>query len=306
VRQLVGLALAGACLAACAEPSVAPNAGLAKAPGSQLRLTSTVNEDGSVMSMEGDDGYTYTLDMNAQHIRRSDGLTLLIDVEQTMQAANAFVSVIQADVVANHFGSSGSGEPRCGADTACVIEPNGIGGPLLLDATSLDGEISPPFAATPFDPSSGRGFSTMISAEYGLPTSFSSGDPCSDILQAVVPQVDAYRNKRSVGLMSVFTSVFGVGAMGQLTKSLPAGLAGAGTALYYWVADQVYARTALGVMAWYWNTYDCTNKVPRWYMGGTGGRGVLVCERDVWSISFDGGNTSKMVEVEVCWIQQVY
>lgn len=135
----------------------------------------------------------------------------------------------------------------------------------------------------------------------------SHDDPCQDVANAALGSTLEFRGQRT----SLWKDVVIAAALefgNKVAKYyLPKGSL---TAAKYAerIVDHVYASTAVGMLAWTWNSYNCANRTviagPFWQPsgsgGGGGGGGGFFCNMQHVKISFNGGQTWDWIYVEVC------
>ncbi len=282
-------------LAACSADLGGPSPTIAT---SQLKAKSVEPVRNNLYIVD-DDGTGYTLDVASQEIRMSDGRVLILDAEQTTDAIGAFSRTITTDPISYEV-SQLTYIPDCG-QVVCEYSssPGQATGVLWRRSTSSD-------------PGNRKGLDIgrRPSKPTGGPTTAqSSSDRCSEVASIAVSRAQEYANSRTSFIKSVWP--FAVEeATNALKKFMPRGTSVA----QYWadkIAQHYATSTAVGILAYTWNTYGCSDRrvtVGPVYMnsggsGGGGGGGNYVCEDQRWEISFDGGQTWAPIWVKVCYYQ---
>ena len=257
--------------------------------------------DGKVVTLVDDlDGESYTLNTDTREIRRgSDGAILELDAQQAAAAASAFYGDAIADAVLNDFSSVCSPENPCGDAMGGAL---GDGSGLVLTKESQDTRThrGSRFGASP---TGGPPVKPFKSSKNSV--ELMSGGTCSDIVNAVLQGRVEYSARRTDFLREGFRSAFFVGVGITVRGVLPVGTLPAARFIEK-VAEAQQSRIAVSLLGWMWNSYGCGSQqvtagpVIRSFGGGGRGEQYLACHTESWLISFDGGQTSKRVSVEVC------
>jgi hypothetical protein len=254
------------------------------------------------MAIHGDDGFIYQLDIPAQKLQRDDGFTIALTASQTVEAANGFLAVVETDAIDNSF--QYVSQPRC-YEGPCEVDPLSL---------PIEGKTIP--SGMSHGTKNGRKFQPLLIRKVEnlkgnqLPTNTDgvatlSFGPCEDVWNLIREHLNGQRTRRSSWLGGIFGAViqsygsnvsgpFGVpigAAAGYLTESV----------------SELYAKKiSLGVLAGYWNGYQCSSQMITTYSNTSsafgGGGASKTCSIDTFSISFDGGDSWHLVTVQVCII----
>jgi len=298
---------------ACADqiPPTAPAASTRPTPST---LASSADPSAPVVTVIDEvTGDQYVLDVAAREMRVSGN-------EQTAQVASAFYGTVASDPVAadletlQYEGGGGGCDPA--TDPDCYQDAGGVGG----ESTFLIRKLSTgptwthhgagrnlqfAFEGGHAPPSPGRGRAGIprTSGDVGIT---SLGDPCADVVNAVLPSVSDYKSVRTRFVHHIVEGAVSEIVNGVQGKVIRPG-SGVAIAVETAIADHYYVRVSMGVLALYWNAYNCGSKHvtagPFIRTGSGGGGGALVCHYETWEISFDGGRTWSNINVTVCEYQ---
>lgn len=239
--------------------------------------------------MDGEDGVEYTLDIDQQEIRFSDGRVLILDPEQTSMAAATFHGTLVADAEASDL--QNLPDPNCtNPDPAfCGIEAQSASGQSDPSSTVL-WRVASVGSETPNWRSAkrqqGRRRSNPDNASIA-----SSADPCTDVANAALPKTLEYKTQRNSFMKDVWAVAIAEG-VNLAKRFMPRGSAAAADFVNE-VADHLHARTSMSVLAFTWNSYSCGSRnvtAGPIFVGGGGGGGAgnFTCHYETWEISFTG------------------
>jgi hypothetical protein len=277
-----------------------------------------LTESASELSIVDSDGTQYTLSIPDREIRMSDGRILGLTAEQTTEAAEAFYATMATDPVAQDVQtlSYTPYDPNCPDPTkVCGEERNVIplgtstAPPRILIRRPSSSRMDEPINRRhPQSKSRARAYKDRASnsirvfsfAQYGG----TANDACTNVVNNAVTTTSAYFNKRTSIIKEVWPSA--VAEVGNaLKKTIPYGTAIA-TQFAAIVAEHRALVVNVNVLAFVWNSYNCSNRTvtagPIFQAGGGGGGGGYTCESQHWSISFDNGSTWHGIWVTVCYM----
>ncbi len=275
-------------------------------------LYSYVEPGGSVITVWDEwNGKGYTLDIPNKEIRTSDGEVLLLTDEQTAIAATAFQGTVESDPIVPSLQNLSGPDPCSPATGGCIESVTYGGGEILLrradsDTSNMHRGGSSNFRITT-PPGSVRIGSNQGNKNGQVVTASSSGDICTDVLNAALSGVDKYRDNRTRFVSEAIIGGIVEFINDKWVKILPVG-SGLAANFALAAADHYYSRVAMGILAWTWNTYNCGNRAYTGsiVLGGNtvpSGTGAYVCYYTHWEISFNGGATWYPITVRVCEYQ---
>lgn len=250
----------------------------------------TQSLNGSVITLvDEDDGSQYTLDVNAQVVRFSDGRSLHFDYDQTTEALAAFHGTLEADSIdgTRFMPSAGCEDPTqliCGSSTQAM--------PAFRWRFVNKSKVS-------------KDKEKKVSGGAGVGVQ-SSFDVCSDVATAAINAQGTFKSNRTSVWRNVFS--YGVGGLfGDIMgRSYPAATATAALLAEDFINGRK-RQTAISVLAYVWNTYECSPGSVRagpiidFRSGGGSGAGrTLVCTQQTVEFSFNGGQSWEAVIVTVC------
>ncbi len=322
-------------------------------PRLQPNIKPALSVVASELSVWDEDGTQYTLNVPAREIRMSDGRKLLLDEDQTNLAIEAFYGTIATDPVATDISTltydTGcstpdskvgceaqirildpwepvQAEPRSGPPSRARVgtspqRPSGTAVPKLMwrrpedsRRNKLPRRIQPHSRTRPSQPTAmnSTGSFAFASNSFFAGNYFAmSADPCTDVASLAVSYANQYFSKRTNYIKEIWP--FAVAeAADWATRTIPRGTL---IALKFadLVATHEASRIQVNILAFYWNSYNCSNRtvtVGPIYLGGGsgggggGGGGGMFCEYQTWKISFDNGQTWHGVSVHVCYAMQ--
>lgn len=231
-----------------------------------------------------DDGRSYTLDLATSEIRRDDGATLVLDASMMADAADAFVAVVETD----YMTETPITPPVC-RDETCEVDPMSASADSVIIRKATPEEITK-HKNDKKDKDKKKDGAFSLTSNYG---------PCEDIYREWSAMYYQHQNARSSWIKDLFTSVMAGVAIQPNKWAVPTSFA---AFVADWASELGYRNIRFGILGTYWNSYDCSSQLLRFYSGmRPGGGGYLRgCVYETWSISFDGGNTWQFVTVQVC------
>ena len=323
-------------LVACADaPNPTQPLGPGRAtPAPALDYSASDPAAGTITVVDETNGDQYVLNVPERriYISGSQNFTILLSPEQMPVFTQVFHGILHADATIADLDSAmsvpeGDGcgyDPRLGYDP-CAQASSLTPGPVLAlpdepgqiyataegegEADFLMEFVSSGPSTTYYGVPSGAGAAASYATwDGGSSLGIASyGDMCSDVAGAVIPKKLHFRTHRTSLLRDVVVAAVTEGVNQVRDKIFPPGSAilsvAAVAATEHW-----HAQLSISVLAYYWNTYNCSQKQvrlgPVFVSGGPGSGGgghvVFDCREDIWQISFDGGRTWHRVTVTVC------
>jgi hypothetical protein len=126
----------------------------------------------------------------------------------------------------------------------------------------------------------------------------SESDMCNAIATSAVQRVNDYMNHRTSWIKDLWNATTGLGLEHYAPGS---------TSFADVITGHLNPTIAVGVMALYWNQYNCANEQVEagpFYLSNSHSSGHMVCTtQSGWEISFDGGATWYPISVKVCQLE---
>ena len=291
----------------CDATSVTPTDPQHIAPG-QLAPSSAT----SSITIYDDNGIGYTFDPDAAVIRVSSGETITLSPERAASAANAFQTVALGDQLEADLANLPPDDCVPTEHTACPnsgdVSDDGFGGGVVLRYVGTDSKSH----------RGGRfGFRQRVHSGHGsrpgrasvdeVTTTSHFGYPCSDMRNAIMETIPVWREKRKFlsNTLAKIRDLLVSGIPGW--ETIPEAVAAYDQAAY----ELIRVEIGLWIMASQYSANGCWEREfpASWSSGGYGqsiGSGAyVVCVKEHWDISFDGGRTWSTHEVSVCSYQHV-
>lgn len=293
---------------ACSESIVDPVAERKLPPVTKSLVSSTYGSEITVVDEQ--DGTQWTLNIDQQQIHQSGGKILHLDLDQTAAMASVFSAIVDADNIINDMegaGMSCSAHPEA-CEEPTIVQP-GDPGSEEVSARSAFSLTAPSrinanrISSAAYEPvqSSNLHFKTT-GPRF---TMYSSGDICSDIVNAALPKKFTYRQIRTRLVKRAFSDAVQefVGQMIDFVLDAPAWAQIKNEGV---VADHLDAAIGVGYLAGMWNTYSCQTRnvyagpVWRWTGFEQGDIGVIkVCRWEPAWVSFNNQDWYE-IELYVC------
>jgi hypothetical protein len=272
------------------------------------------------LTVWGDDGTSYTLEVANGVVRRGDGLRIVLSQEQVAMMATAFDGMVNNDRLANAVDLEPAPNADCARGGYCDAS-------VKLGAGEVVGSTGTEYSTTIVAEQVGSG---NILARRSTGNGGSSREPgarirdvdastnsdwppnCVDISRAIHDATGEYRRTRSSVLNTlgdVAATTFEIDQYGRPTIHLP-NLQTLGYVLEQQIYAKEMAELTLNVFATMYASYGCwgnnSSNWPASSFGTLNGSGTatgtlsLECHSEEWEISYDGGNTWSPITVTAC------
>lgn len=318
-------------LAACADVATAPVVSTGKVVPGVVRDQSWVS--GSQVVVYSASGHPLVLDVPSQELRMDDGRVYLMDAEQTAKILSDFESTVSFDQLATEVETLPD-PPPCGDGSGCWEPTNRVApvGPLVRPVPTdkpqrTSGRRPARFHPEPEDAANlptGSFSSSRRAAPTGLRVGAISrgrrfdyiveNPDCRSMKSDIITAMAAYRNERETvnqrwldNGLSGFVYEAGRWVMHMTSSEVNAFVANIEADM----VNKQESETRLDVMRVIYTSNGCGTITWAGQSsggggggGGGGGSGMggygMTCNVETWQVSFDGGNTWRNIDVDVC------